>query len=249
MREKVPHDILPAGLVNLYKPPGPSSATYAYRLRRVFGIRKIGHAGTLDPFADGVLLVCVGSATKLVEQLMGLPKHYRTTLRLGVTNRSFDTELPFSPVEGAAPPSEAEIEAALVGFRGEIEQVPPVFSAVKVEGVASYHLARRSEAVEGKPKSVRIDRIELLEYAWPLVTMEIHCGRGTYVRGIARDLGKLLGCGACCQTLTRTAVGPFGVDDSVRLQTMPPEQVRLALIPPSQVLDLVNAASHQRPGP
>jgi len=243
------HNLLPAGLLNLYKPTGPSSAAYVYRLRRVFGIRKVGHAGSLDPFADGVLLACVGSATKLVEKLMGLPKEYRTTLRLGVTNRSFDTELPFSPVEGAKQPTASQIEAALAAFRGEIEQVPPAFSAIKIEGVASYELARRSKTVEIKPKRVRIDRIELLEYAWPLATLDIQCGRGTYIRAIARDLGEVLGCGACCQTLTRTAVGPFRIEDSVRLQTTPQQQVRLALIPPKRVLELVDAASGRPPEP
>lgn len=242
------HGPAPAGIINLYKPPGPSSATYVYRLRRVFDLRKVGHAGSLDPFADGVLLACIGRGTKLVERLMGLAKHYRTTLHLGVTSRSFDTEWPFEPVPGAVAPSAAELAAAVGRFIGEIEQVPPVFSAVKIDGVASYQLARRREEVVDRPKKVRIDGIEIVAYEWPLATLDISCGRGTYIRAIARDLGQALGCGACCQTLTRTAVGPFRIEDSIRMDLTTADRVRQALIPPEEVLDLLRAERRRGAG-
>lgn len=223
------------GLVNLFKPPGTSSAYYVYRLRRVFDVRKIGHAGTLDPFADGVLLACVGRATKLVERLMDLPKHYWTTFRLGVTNETFDPERPFLPRSGVEPPPRPKIEAALSGLVGEIDQAPPVFSAVKINGIPSYRHARRGRRAEPPPRPVRIDRIEILDYQWPRLSLEIRCGRGAYIRAIARDLGRLLETGACCETLTRTAVGPFTADDAVNLDTASDPRIRSALLPIQEV--------------
>jgi tRNA pseudouridine55 synthase len=227
------HDVV--GVVNLYKPVGRSSAAYVYRLRGIFGIRKVGHGGTLDPFADGVLLACLGRATRLFDSLSGLPKHYRTTLRLGVTNATFDTERPFEPVPDAQPAARAAVEQAVARLVGRIEQVPPVFSAVKIRGRPSYALARSGCSVERPAKPVHVYRLEVLDYAWPLLRLDIACGRGTYIRAIARDLGAALGCGACCETLTRLAVGPFRTDDAMNLDTAPPEAVRAALIPLEEV--------------
>lgn len=232
----------PAGVVNLYKPVGRSSAQFVYKLRPVFGIRKIGHAGTLDPFADGVLLACVGKATRLVEQLMGLPKRYRTTLRLGVTNATFDTDHPFETVANAHPPNPDEISAYLQSQIGTIEQLPPQFSAIKIGGVASYKLARSGKAAELKPRPVRIDDARLLHYEWPRATIEILCGRGTYIRSIARDLGRALACGACCETLTRLAVGPFRLENAARFDPQTaPSTPRLHSIP--EVLSLIGGSA------
>ncbi len=228
-----------AGLVVLYKPQGWSSAQYAYRLRSALGTRRVGHAGALDPFADGVLLACVGAATKLVERLMDLPKTYRTTLRLGVTNPSFDTEWPFEPVPGAHPPDRAALDPILAGFVGEIEQAPPDFSAVKIAGRPSYELARQGKIAPRPARRVRIHAIRLLEYDWPRLTLEIRCGRGTYIRAIARDLGRSLGCGACCERLTRSAVGPFRVESAVNLDTASAEQVRDAVMSIEAVKELL----------
>lgn len=231
----------PNGLLNLYKPVGKSSANYVYRLRRVFGLRKVGHAGTLDPFADGVLVACIGRGTKLVERLMNLPKRYRTTLRLGVTNATYDTEKPFDPVPGATAPDRSAIETALASMTGLVQQVPPAFSAVRIAGVQSYKLAARGTPAPREPKEVRIDRIDILAYDYPTLTLDILCGRGTYIRAIARDLGRTLACGACCETLQRTAVGPFRVEDSVDLQTAPPDAVRAALVPLDEALRLLDS--------
>ncbi len=219
------------GIVNVFKPVGASSAKYVYRLRPIFGIRKVGHAGTLDPFASGVLIGCLGRATKLVEQLMGLPKHYRTTLRLGVTNETFDTERPFEPVTSAVPIDRTVVEEAVARFVGTLQQVPPAFSAVKINGVSSHQLARKGKTATRHPKTVRIDRIEILRYAWPNLELDIQCGRGTYIRAIARDLGRDLGCGACCETLTRIAVGPFNVSTAVSLDGTCDDAVRASLLP------------------
>ncbi len=223
------------GVVVLHKPAGHSSAQYVYRLRRIFGIRKIGHAGTLDPFADGVLLGCVGRATRLVERLMALTKVYRTTLRLGVTNETFDPERPFVPVECAGPVAAERVAETVGRFVGEIDQAPPAFSAVKVKGVPSYRLAERGGAVDLPARRVRIDRMEIVRYEWPRLDLEIVCGRGTYIRAIARDLGAALGCGACCEALTRTAVGPFTLDEAVNLLEAAPDEVRGRLLSIEQV--------------
>lgn len=220
----------PAGIINLYKPPGRSSAQYVYRLRQVFGIRKVGHAGTLDPFADGVLLGCVGRGTKLVEALMYLPKQYESTLRLGVTNATLDPEQPFEPVEIDAPPTLDAVSMAVADLVGEIDQVPPIFSAVKIDGVPSYKLAARGKHREKPARRVHIHRITILDYQWPLLRLDILCGRGTYIRAIARDIGSALQCGACCQSLTRTAVGPFRLPEAINLDKAPPETVLAALI-------------------
>jgi len=230
---------MPAAVVNLYKPVGNSSANFVYRLRRVFGVRKVGHAGTLDPFADGVLIGCVGGATRLVERLMGLPKTYVSTLRLGVTNACHDPEQPFIPVDGATPPARDAVAAALARFVGEVEQRPPVFSAMKVGGVSIYKSARLGQAIDLPPRVVRIDRLDLLDYDWPRLRIEIRCGRGTYIRAIARDLGDALGCGACCETLTRTAVGPFDLATTIDITKSPLEAILAAALSADQVIELL----------
>jgi|CXWL01.1.fsa_nt_gi tRNA pseudouridine55 synthase len=229
------------GIMNLFKPVGASSAQYVYRLRPILSVRKIGHAGTLDPRADGVLLACVGRATKLVERLMTLPKHYRTTLRLGVTNRCFDSEQPFEPVAGAVPLDEQLVLDAVAAFVGIIDQSPPEFSAVRVGGVSSYKLAQRGRPAARAARPVRIEKIDVLEYAWPTLRLDIVCGRGTYIRAIARDLGARLGCGACCETLTRLAVGPFSVETAINLLTTDRGDILSALIPTSRVIEMINA--------
>lgn len=220
----------PAGIVILYKPVGKSSANYVYRLRPVFGLRKVGHAGTLDPFADGVLLGCIGKGTRLVERLMELPKRYRTTVRLGVTNETFDTERTADPVPGATPATREAVEMVLQRWTGVVEQVPPAFSAMRVGGVLSYKLAKKGRAKPLAPRPVTIYRIAIDDYAWPILRLDITCGRGTYIRAIARDLGEALGCGAICEQLLRESVGPFHVVDAVKLDQSTPDDVRAALI-------------------
>ena len=224
------------GVVNLYKPAGISSAKYAYRLRPIIGIRKVGHAGTLDPFAEGVLLVCCGRATKLVERLMALPKVYRTTLQLGVTSASHDPEQPIETVSGAVPPDDDRVCAAAAAFLGQIEQVPPVFSAVKVNGRRAYKLAARGQDVQIAAKIVQVYGIDVVRYAWPELELVVRCGRGTYIRALARDLGEALGTGALCRTLTRQAVGPFTCDRGVQIGVDCDEAIRAAVMPIEDVL-------------
>lgn len=231
------------GLVNLYKPVGRSSAQYVYRLRPILGIRKVGHAGTLDPFADGVLLACIGKATKLVERLMDLPKKYHTTLRLGVTNASFDTEHPFESFPNAVIPGRALVEAAAAALLGEIQQAPPAFSAMRVGGVFSYKLAKKGKAPELAARPVRIYEISVGRFEYPHLELTISCGRGTYIRAIARDLGESLGCGAVCEDLTRLAVGPFTSTQGIRLESTSPQTVRDSILPIKTILELLEGSS------
>ncbi len=235
------------GVINLYKPTGVSSARHAYRLRPIVGTRKVGHAGALDPFADGVLVVAIGRATKLIERLMGLPKLYRTTLRLGVTNATFDPEQPFEPVPVDTAPTPQLVAEAVGRFVGSIGQVPPPFSAVKVGGRPAYKMAARGEHVRLAPRKVRVYDINLLRYDYPDLDLEVRCGRGTYIRSLARDIGSALGTAACCQTLTRLAVGPFRLDLSVRLDQTDPSLVRGKVIGLEETSRLLAAAEAAEP--
>lgn len=236
------------GVVNLFKPNHISSARYVYRLRSLLGERRVGHAGSLDPFADGVLLACVGKATKIVEQLMALPKEYEVGLRLGVTNATFDPEFEMLPVEGATAPHIHEVQSALAGFIGTIMQTPPNFSAVKIEGRSAHRRMRAGQSVSIPPRPVRIDEIELLQYEWPELRLRIACGRGMYVRALARDLGEHLKCGAVCESLKRTRVGPFTADQAIWLRQTTHDEVRAAMHPleslPDLLADYENSATH-----
>lgn len=205
------------GLIVLDKPVGITSAKALYRVRKVTGQRKSGHAGTLDPAASGVLLLCLGRATKLVERLMNLPKEYRARARLDATSASFDSDRPLLPVAAARIPTRGELEAAFARFVGTIEQVPPAVSAIKVGGRPAYKLERRGRPLELRPRPVRIDRLVVTHYEWPEVTFEMACGRGAYVRAVIRDVGAALGTGGCLTGLVRTRVGPFMLASAVGL--------------------------------
>ncbi|NOS99925.1 MAG: tRNA pseudouridine(55) synthase TruB, partial [Phycisphaerales bacterium] len=177
------------GVIVLWKPVGISSARAVYRVRSITGVRKSGHAGALDPGAEGVLIVCQGKATRLVERIMALPKVYRAAARLDVTSESLDSDSPLTPVPVGAEPSEDQVRGALARFVGTIEQAPPRISAVKIGGVPAYKRARRGEDVAPRPRPVRIDSIRLDRYVWPTMAFEMACGRGTYVRSLVRDVG------------------------------------------------------------
>ena len=200
----------PCGVLVLDKPAGMSSARALEPLRRALGRKvKVGHAGTLDPFATGVLLALLGDATRLSNLAMSFPKRYRALVRFG---QETDTLDPDGTVEreqdpGGEPPE--QLQSALATFVGEIEQLPPAYSALKVGGRRAYKLARAGEEVRLEPRLVRIDRCELLAIDWPEIEIEVECGAGTYVRAIARDLGAAVGLPAMLSGLRRTAIGPF----------------------------------------
>jgi tRNA pseudouridine55 synthase len=185
------------------------------RVARLVGRVKVGHAGTLDPLASGVLVVCVGAATRLVEEIQGLPKSYRTAVRLGARSDTLDADGRIERVEDPRVPSPEEVAAAVAPLVGEVDQVPPDFSALKVGGRRAYDLARAGRPVDLAPRRVRIDRIAVVRYEWPRLELEVDCGSGTYIRSIARDIGEALGCGGLVEVLLRTRIGPFTLDQAV----------------------------------
>jgi len=206
------------GLLVLDKPGGITSrGAVDQALRWLPRGTKVGHTGTLDPLATGVLVLCVGPATRLTEYVQDLPKTYETTIRLGVRSDTDDADGTITPVSGAVAPTPERVRAALDPFVGEIEQVPPTYSAAKLSGERAYDRARRGEDVSLTPRRVRVNRIEVLGYAYPELRLRIDCGKGTYIRSIARDLGARLGCGGYVDVLRRTRVGPFTPEQAVPL--------------------------------
>ncbi|MCC7350950.1 MAG: tRNA pseudouridine(55) synthase TruB [Phycisphaerales bacterium] len=211
-----------SGILNVNKPAGLSSARVVGQIKRLLPPRtKVGHAGTLDPFATGVLLVLVGKATRWCEQLMGQPKQYIATVKLGATTATLDPESPEQPADPPVDrPEESQVLEVLQRFVGEIQQVPPQFSALKIAGRPAYQLARRGESLNLPPRTVRIDRMELLGYQWPTLNLRVDCGRGTYIRSIARDVGQILAGGGYLTTLCRTRIGRFDLQQAVSLQQL-----------------------------
>ncbi len=206
------------GLLVVDKPLGLSSADVVREVRYSAGNCKTGHAGTLDPLATGVVICCLGQATKAVDRLMGLTKVYEAGVDLSAFTTTDDREGPRQDVAVDPPPDRDAVSAALDRFVGQIEQRPPAYSAVHVDGRRAYRLARRGEAVDLPVRTVRIDAIELLGYAWPHATLRVTCGKGTYIRSLARDLGRALRTGGHLASLRRTAVGPYTADHAWRLE-------------------------------
>lgn len=202
-------------ICNLDKPEGWTSFDVVNKLRGASRVKKVGHAGTLDPFATGVLLICFASATKQVESLMTLEKEYEGTFVLGVDTDSHDLTGKIVAQREVPSLSHAQIAAALQKYVGEIMQTPPMYSALKKEGRRLYDLARAGETVEVEPRPVTIYKIELLNMQLPEIALRLVCSRGTYVRALARDLGNDLGCGAYLKTLRRTRIGSYRSEDSL----------------------------------
>lgn len=225
-------------ILNVYKPRGPTSHDMVDMVRNITGERRVGHAGTLDPFADGVLIVLVGKeSTKRQREFMEMEKEYVAKLKLGETS---DTDDPTGKILNSNQPSggetrniptEPEIKKVLSSFVGKIEQLPPVYSAKKIGGKKAYELARQGETPNLKPTRITIHEIALIRYQWPQIEIRVRCSSGTYIRALARDIGEKLacpepgrrGCGAYLESLTRTAVGPFGREtaktiDQLRLE-------------------------------
>jgi tRNA pseudouridine55 synthase len=206
------------GLLVLDKPGGMTSREAVDAAARWFPRRtKIGHTGTLDPLATGVLVLCLGRATRLVEYVQAMGKTYRSVFVLGAASDTDDADGAVTPIEGARDSGIDAIQAALTSFTGTIEQVPPAHSAAKVAGKRAYALARQGEEVALQPRAVTVYGIDVLGYEWPRLEVEVRCGKGTYIRSLARDLGRKLGCGGYVEVLRRTRVGPFTADAAVRL--------------------------------
>ena len=220
-----------SGILNINKPRGLTSHDVVDRVRELSGIRRVGHAGTLDPIATGVLVICLGRATRLVRFIMDSPKVYRATLRLGVSTTTHDAE---GEVTREAPVNVTleEIEEALKSFTGTIEQVPPLYSAIKVGGRRLYELAREGKEVNPPPRTVEIYRLEVVRWDSPFLTLEVECSPGTYIRALARDLGDKLGCGAHVTELTRLRSGRFALEDAVTLEDLEGGKLKQFLLPP-----------------
>ena len=221
-----------SGILLLDKPVGPTSHDAVARVRRAAGLRRVGHAGTLDPLADGLLVLGLGPAARFLEYLVGLDKTYETTVRLGQATTTYDSEGEVT-AEHPVSVSAAQLTAALDAFRGPIRQRVPSHSAVKRDGRPLYESARRGEMIDLPQRDVVIHALDLLAFDPPLVTLRVVCSSGTYIRSLAHDLGAALGCGGHVAALRRTAVGVFSVDGAVPLDTLTPESVAAALLPPA----------------
>lgn len=224
------------GLLVLDKPAGMTSRDALNRAQRWFPRgTKLGHTGTLDPLATGVLVACVGAATKLAEYVQAMGKGYATRIRLGARSDTEDADGTVTVTDNAVPPTEEAIRAALAPFHGVIQQLPPAYSALKLGGVRAHELARAGKEVALEARPVRIDAVRLMKYEWPFLDLEIDCGKGTYIRSIARDIGEALGVGGLVQELRRTRVGEFRAEAGVTLEATA-EEVWAKLLPLSMAV-------------
>lgn len=210
------------GIINLYKPPGITSHTAVAKVRRILQMKKVGHTGTLDPDAQGVLPICLGKGTKVSGMLTDTDKAYRTVIRFGVTT---DTQDMSGTVLSQCKP--AVTQEALLGilpqFTGEIQQIPPMYSAVKIGGKKLYELARQGTEVERQPRTITILDLQLVDFSGGHATLDVSCSKGTYIRTLCHEIGQALGCGAAMEHLTRTRSGIFRLEDSVTLETLEQE--------------------------
>ncbi len=227
------HSAAMDGVINLDKPAGISSAFAVKRVKRLLPRgTKIGHAGTLDPFATGVLVLLIGKATRLCERLMNSPKQYEAAIKLGAVTATLDPDSPEEPCPPSTIPIALDVQAAASGFVGEIEQAPPAFSALKIAGRPAYELARKGQPVRLEPRRVHIYGIELLGYDWPMLRIRVDCGRGTYIRALARDLGEALHTAGYLAELRRTRVGEYAAAGAVGLDAICAQGVEKHLLPP-----------------
>jgi tRNA pseudouridine55 synthase len=231
-----------AGFLIIDKPAGMSSREAVDRALGWFprGTRG-GHAGTLDPAATGVLVLCLGAATRLTEYIQRMRKTYLAGLRLGARSDTDDAEGTITIETSAEPPSSECVSDRLQEFIGEVDQVPPAFSAAKVSGRRAYDLARRGHEVTLSPKRVSIFQIGVLDYHYPRLELEVLCGKGTYIRSLARDLGQSLGCGALLESLRRTRIGTFDVNEAVPLDASP-DVARSRILPVSTAVSELPSA-------
>ena len=214
------------GILVVNKPMGLTSHDVVQDVRRKFRMQQVGHAGTLDPLATGVLVVLLGRSTKLFNQFVDMDKAYRATLILGTATDSADIQgkvLARSPYEHI---TREQMEEVFRRSASETEQVPPMVSAVKVQGKKLYQLARKGIAIERRARPIKIHSLELKDFSPPLVQFYLECSKGTYVRQIAEDVGKKLGCGACITQIERTKVGPFHIAEAVNLEEIDERHIR-----------------------
>lgn len=229
------HDL--HGFLIVDKPLGLSSMDVVRRVRKAAGFCKAGHCGTLDPLATGVLVVCLGKGTKWVDRIMGQTKIYQATIDLSAFSATDDAEgpiQPIKPVAGFESPSMARILDVLESLTGEVEQIPPAHSAIKIGGKRAYALARSGKTVQMPPRIVTIDEIDMDSYEWPELRITVTCGKGTYIRSLARQIGSALGTGGYLTALRRLAVGDYRIERAVTLDRLPqPMQPGDLISPPA----------------
>ncbi len=224
------------GLLNVHKPQGLTSRDVVNRVQRLLRPTKVGHAGTLDPLATGVLIVCVGPATRLVEYVQQMPKRYRGTFLLGRHSPTEDIEGEITLLAAPRVPSLAEFQSAAGQLTGTILQRPPAFSALRVAGRRAYDLARAGQVVEFEPREIVIYQLDIRRYAYPEIELEIECSSGTYVRSLGRDLAELVGSAAVMSALERTAIGGFRLTDASSLDDLSAASIPKLLIDPAQAV-------------
>lgn len=220
------------GLLNVNKSAGMTSRDVVNRVQRIVRPSKAGHAGTLDPLAEGVLVICIGAATRLIQYVQQMPKRYTGTFLLGRQSDTEDVEGEVIELVDPPQPSPAEIENVLPQFIGTIQQRPPAYSALKVGGRRAYDLARAGQLVELEPRPITITDIRLVKYEYPELVLDVTCGSGTYIRSLGRDIAEALGTAAVMSALTRTAIGEFRLEQACRLDQLTAESIAEHLLPP-----------------
>lgn len=221
------------GILNIHKPAGWTSRDAVNRVQRFVRPYKVGHAGTLDPLATGVLVVCVGRATRLIDYVQQAEKEYVATFLLGRTSVSDDIDSEVTEVANCELPTLARIEAALPSFLGTIDQVPPAFSAVKIAGRRAYSLARQGQSVTISARQVQVYQLQILSYEYPRLQLMIRCGSGTYVRSLGRDLAETVGTKAVMSELVRERIGDFCLADAISVENLSLEQIQASIKPPA----------------
>ena len=235
---QAPND-LPEGILLVDKPKGITSHDVVAKMRRLFRIKKVGHAGTLDPMATGLLLIMIGKATKVSQYLMSHDKEYTGTVRLGQVTDSQDAEGEITEEHPVPEITEAQAQEVMRGFLGDQYQTPPMFSAKKVNGQKLYKLAREGKTVEREPRVIHISKFEMTDFALPEISFIVGCSKGAYIRTVAHDFGAKLGCGGHLNVLRRTAVGKFRIEKAntiEELEEMSPSSLRRKLVPVHQAV-------------
>jgi tRNA pseudouridine55 synthase len=232
----------PIGVLLVDKPQGMTSHDIVARMRRVFRIKKIGHAGTLDPMATGLLLILVGKATKVSQFLMSMDKEYTGTVKLGEATDSQDADGEIVETKPVPVLTQADVEKVMATFMGDQYQTPPMFSAKKVNGQKLYKLARQGKTIEREARVIHVSRYDILNFNLPEVSVIVGSSKGTYIRTLAHDLGERLGCGGHLSALRRTQVGKFRIEDANTLEeieNMAPSELRAKLVPVNQAVPSV----------
>lgn len=224
------------GLLNINKPPSVTSRDVVNRVQRIVRPLKVGHAGTLDPLATGVLVIAIGQATRLVEYIQRMPKTYLATFLLGRTSDTEDVQGQIQEMPDARVPALDEIQVAAAQLTGEIQQTPPAYSAVKIAGRRAYAMARRGETVDLESRAVTIHRLDLLAYNYPELQLRIVCSSGTYVRSLGRDLARLVGTEAVMSALVRKAIGPFELAAAIDSDNLALHDIQTHLLSPTLAL-------------